>query len=305
MKYHVTRSDDLPEPGSFRYPFVFGTGDIVIELTCDVNITALSTFVFFNPIKSVQIVTNGFNCVIAGYGIIFKDIDYVSVNGVTFYNFIGDGIQLNNVPIFSIKNNSFVGHVPKSDEAISIVKGAGSEGGDISWNLFSKVNKGILCGTGDAGDGELDSKQTINIHHNWFYTFERRAPYCRWGKFNVYNNLFDKWHYKGEQTFCIWSEDSATVNLLNNSFKQFPYSIFDGFPKKQLSWLTKRPWGMEQGAIARLKGKIFHSGNVSDSSFVKIEGEEFSGAVTFPEFEPYSLEMVRNIQAKAGSGLTP
>lgn len=303
MIFKVSSSLDSADEGTLRSAFIHKTEDVVVELTQDINLTVSQPFTFFHPPKSFILKTNGFKCIITGAGFVFKDMNYVSVSGVTFYNFTGDGIQLNNVKKYSVRNNTFIGHTSTTDEAVSSVKGSGSEGGEICWNLFSKVNKGILCGTGDAGDEVLDVKQNVFIHHNWFYDFERRAPYCRCGTFYVYNNIFENWKFKGDQTFCIWAEDNAKLILLNNSFKQSQYNMWDGFPKRQMSWFTKRPWCMDQGSIARFGGNIHTYGNDKNRAWIKIEGSDYYGPIFFPEYETMSTTMEPNIQAKAGSGL--
>lgn len=303
MTFIVTNSLDSADEGTLRSAFIYGKGNIEVELQCDVNIKATQPFVLFNTPTSFTINTNGHNCIVTG-GFIFKDMDFVSVSGVTFYNYVGDGIQLNNVKKYVIKNNTFVGHVKNSDEAISSVKGAGFEGGEICWNLFSKVYKGILCGTGDAGDEILDISQNVCIHHNWFYDFERRAPYCRYGMYHIYNNVFQGWKFKNVQTFCIWAEDNATAYVLSNAFIQDSFSWFDGFPKRLFSWFTKRPWSMDQGTVARFGATVNLADNYTNHSWIKLEGVSGTPAITPIEYNIYSDTMIATVKAKAGSGLS-
>lgn len=298
MKFYVTRSEDDAFAGSFRYPFINATGDVEIEVACDLNITASNLFMFFNKVDSVTIKSNGYKVNIVGYGLVFKDISRVEVSGLTISNFIGDGVQLNNVSEYKVSNCSFVGHVSSSDEAISSVKGSGSKRGEISYNLFKNVNKGILCGTGDSVDSGVDEVQRVYIHHNWFKDFERRAPYCRQGIYCIYNNVFDGWKFNGDQTFCIWAEDGAKAIVVGNTFKQGEYSVFDGFPKRQISWFTKRPWCMDQGVVARLGATAFIRDNVKNREWIKINGVEFNEPVDLPEYE---VDYVANVLNNAGA----
>ena len=304
MKFFVTNSVDSADEGALRSAFIYGKYNVEVELQCDVNLAVTQPFTFFNAPSSFTINTNGHSCVINGAGFVFKDMSFVSVSGITFYNFTGDGIQLNNVKKHIVKNNTFVGHIATSDEAVSSVKGSGFEGGEICWNLFSKVNKGILCGTGDAGDEILDISQNISIHHNWFYDFERRAPYCRYGKYQIYNNVFQGWKYRNDQTFCIWAEDNATAFVLSNAFIQDKYSWFDGFPKRLFSWFTKRPWSMDQGTIARFGATINLEDNYKNCDWIKLEGVSGAPTVAPAGYELYSDTMIATVKAKAGSGIS-
>jgi len=300
MKYYITSKLISADEGTFYHPFVMGTDDIEIILYTDIDLTLTTPLLFFNKVNSVKINTNGFRCTLNGYGIIFKDIDVVDVSGITFNDFIGDGIQLNNVSNFKIKRCTFKGHNSKSDEAISSVKGSGSTYGEIAWNRFDSVYKGILCGTGDSGDDVLDVNQKLYIHHNYFKDFERRAPYCRYGKYSIYNNVFENWKYKADQTFCIWAEDGATAIIASNSFLQENYSWFDGFPKRIFSWFTKRPWCMNQGAIQRFDAKIYLKDNYKNKDWIILQGTTFDTKLDFPEYEIYSSEMETKVKNLAG-----
>ena len=310
MIYKVTSNEISSNPGTFYNPFVTGTGDIEIILETDINLTLTAPLIFFNAVSSVKINTNGFKCILNGFGIIFKDISLVEVSGITVNNFIGDGIQLNNVANFKVKHCTFTGHVsnknePKaSDEAISSVKGSGSIYGEIAWCKFDSVFKGILCGTGDTGDDVLDVNQKLYIHHNYFKDFERRAPYCRYGKYSIYNNVFENWKYRDTQTFCIWAEDNATAFVLSNAFIQDKYSWFDGFPKRLFSWFTKRPWSMDQGTIARFGAVVNLANNYKNCDWIKLEGVSGTPTVAPNEYEFYTDTMIATVKAKAGSGIS-
>lgn len=301
MKYIVNTPKYENVEGSFIWPFLNGISEVEIDIQCDFSIFPSGPITFFCDVTSCKINTNGHKCFLVGNGLLFKDMEYVSVEGLTFKEFAGDGIQLNNVKEYSIRHNSFVGHSTNSDEAISSVKGAGSIRGEIAWNLFDRVHKGILCGTGDAGDETLDVNQNVFIHHNWFHDFERRAPYCRCGTFYVYNNLFDGWKFKDTQTFCIWAEDNAELILLSNSFKQCSYNMWDGFPRRQMSWFTRRPWCMDQGAVARLGGTIKQLDNMKNQDWIKIGGSDYQNSIELQEYEEYSIQMEQNILDKVGS----
>lgn len=306
MEYIVNRPELDTKEGSILYPFLYGKGDIEISLQINLSFVAPNVLTFFNNPSSVRINTNGHYLIICGYGINFGEIDYVDVSNIIVYKYRGDGFQMKGTKEYYIKNNTFIGHISsktaglRTDEAISSVKGAGSVKGEISWNLFSRIYKGILCGTGDKGDEDLDRNQKVYIHHNWFHTFERRAPYCRYGEFFIYNNIFENWHYKDAQTFCIWSESDADAYVLSNCFRQTPYNVWDGFPRRQFSWFTKRPWCMDQGAIPLLGGKIFHRDNQVSHDWIKIEGSDFSGQTDFPGYEVMTKEVIQKIESSAG-----
>lgn len=296
MTYYVSSSVDCADDGSLRRAFIYGSDDIEVELTQDINLVVAQPFTFFNSPKSFKINTNGFECVTTGAGFVFQNMEYVEVSGVTFYNFTGDGIQLNNVAEYKIRNCDFHGHISTSDEAISSVKGAASIRGEICWNFFNEVNKGILCGTGDSPDAEIDKKQRVFIHHNYFKDFERRAPYCREGIYCIYNNVFENWKYRGDQTFCIWAEDNAKAIVVSNSFEQPKYNMFDGFPKRQMSWFTKRPWCMDQGFVARLGAVGYTADNTKNQDYIRIDGNSLVNTADFPEYERYSIDMVNKVK---------
>ena len=301
MKYLVTNAKYENVEGSFMWPFLNGVGEVEIDIQCDFSLFPAGPVTFFSNVTSCKIKTNGHRCILSGNGLLFKDMEYVSVEGMKFKDYAGDGIQLNNVKEYSIRHNTFEGHIPTSDEAISSVKGAGSIKGEIAWNLFDGVNKGILCGTGDATDSNLDKVQRVFIHHNWFKNFERRAPYCREGIFCVYNNVFENWKFHDTQTFCIWAEDNANVFVLSNSFIQDKYSWFDGFPKRQMSWLTKRPWSMDQGTVSRFGAVVYLKDNCKNKDWIRLDGISGPPTVSFDGYELYSDSMIASVKAYAGS----
>ena len=51
MKY-IINNTILPAPeDSFYYPFLYGSGDIEMELQCDINLNLDEELIFYNPIS--------------------------------------------------------------------------------------------------------------------------------------------------------------------------------------------------------------------------------------------------------------
>jgi pectate lyase len=60
----------------------------------------------------------------------------------------------------------------------------------VSWDRFSDHDKTMLIGSSDTATAD-GGKLNVTLHHNLFDGVGQRAPRVRFGKVDVYNNLYD------------------------------------------------------------------------------------------------------------------
>ncbi|OLC53799.1 MAG: pectate lyase [Chloroflexi bacterium 13_1_40CM_4_68_4] len=113
--------------------------------------------------------------------------DNISLNGATHvwidHNAFGDGEHPD------AKQPTYLGRPYQShDGALDIAKA--SDMVTVSWNRFADHDKVMLIGSSDTATADA-GKLNVTIHHNGFSGVGQRTPRVRFGKVDVYDNLYE------------------------------------------------------------------------------------------------------------------
>lgn len=113
--------------------------------------------------------------------------DNISLNGATHvwidHCAFGDGDHPD------AKQPTYLGRAYQiHDGALDIAKAADLV--TVSWNRFADHDKVMLIGSSDTSTADA-GKLNVTIHHNVFSGVGQRAPRVRFGKVDVYNNVYD------------------------------------------------------------------------------------------------------------------
>ena len=113
--------------------------------------------------------------------------DNLSLNGATHvwvdHNSFGDGDRLD------AKQPTYLGRPYQvHDGELDIAKAADLV--TVSWNRFTDHDKVMLIGSSDTATAD-PGKLNVTIHHNLFSGVGQRAPRVRFGKVDVYNNVYE------------------------------------------------------------------------------------------------------------------
>ncbi len=113
--------------------------------------------------------------------------DNVSLNGATHvwidHNTFGDGDRPD------AKQPTYLGRPYQvHDGELDITKAADLV--TVSWNRFADHDKVMLIGSSDTATADA-GKLSVTLHHNVFSNVGQRTPRVRFGKVDVYNNLYE------------------------------------------------------------------------------------------------------------------
>lgn len=229
-EYIVSKAYDALEDGCLRHA-AQTDADTIKFVVPQVNLVAPVEFANRGNF-SIYGMTNNMATAIAGYGLVFRQVEQVLVNGITTREVVDDGIRFDQVGYGRVTHGLHINGIDGSDEVISVVHGCGRI--EIDHCMVQNVKKVILLGTGDGQDYLQDKNTLISIHDNLFFgDIERRIPYGT-GKILYTGNWSLGWKYQGVQSFGLRLRQGAKCIMDGCIFEQ-AQGYWDGFPMNQLS----------------------------------------------------------------------
>jgi pectate lyase len=226
--YHVTSLAD-DGAGTLRQGLLTANVPRVVVFDLDGTVQLQSTLL---PPSNITIDGRGHQVVLSGRGFSLVGTSHVILVNLTVENVhpnSDDGVQIGNpnapadhvvLDHLTFRAEGDQGDSSQVDEAISVI--FGSHDVTVQWCLFSRWEKVILAGNGDAPES-VDGAITVTFHHNHATETGRRHPQARYGRYDFYNNLLVNWHMYNwcfltpyRESFGAEIQDNGQLRFENN-----------------------------------------------------------------------------------------
>jgi pectate lyase len=174
--------------------------------------------------SNTTLVGLGKNALIRGAWLDIRDADNIIIRNISFqdthdcfprwdptdgsqgnWNSLYDAVSLRNTTHVWVDHNDFR-DVDTADGGLPTYFGRlfqvhdghlditnASDFATVSWNRFTDHDKVMLIGSSDSGSTAAGDrgKLRVTLHHNLFENVGQRTPRVRFGKVNIYNNLYE------------------------------------------------------------------------------------------------------------------